>query len=102
MCTNFWNDTSKSYLIKSLLVGICLRVLKQKVNFAVGLTCSKQAYQVKNENQLDATYYFIVLLIGLTCFGHYYAHHQELETIMLITTLVVSFLVCCRLEVRCG
>jgi len=29
-----------------------------------------------NKNQLDATYYFIVLLIGSTCFGHYYAHHQ--------------------------
>jgi len=48
--------------------------------------------------QLHATYYFIVLLIGSTCFGHYYAHHQELTTIMLINTLVVSFLVCCRLE----
>ena len=43
-----------------------------------------------------------VLLLGSTGFGHYYAHHQELTTIMLITTLVVSFLVCCRLEVRCG
>ena len=40
---------------------------------------------------IDATYYFIVLLIGSTCFGHYYAHHQELTTIMLITTLLVSF-----------
>jgi len=30
------------------------------------------------KNQLDATYYFIVLLIGSTCFGHYYAHRQEL------------------------
>ena len=54
------------------------------------------------KKQLDATYCFIVLLIGSTCFGHYYAHHQELATIMLITTLAVSFLVCCRLEVRCG
>ena len=52
-------------------------------------------------NQLDVTYYFIVLLIGSTYFGHYYAHHQELATIILITTLVVSFLDCCRLEVRC-
>ena len=42
------------------------------------------------------------LLIGLTCFEHYYAHHQELATIMLIAILVVSFLVCCMLEVRCG
>ena len=29
-------------------------------------------------------------LIGSTCFGHYYAHHQELASLMLITTLVVS------------
>ena len=46
---------------------------------------------MKNKNQLDATYYIIVLLIGSTCFGHYYAHRQELATIKLITTLVVSF-----------
>ena len=46
---------------------------------------------MKNKNQLDATYYCVVLLIGSTCFGHYYAYHQELATIMLITTLVVSF-----------
>ena len=58
--------------------------------------------KLKHKNQVDATYYFIVLLIGSTCFGHYYAHHQELTTIKLITTLVVSFLICCRLEVRCG
>jgi len=46
---------------------------------------------LKNKNQLDATYYFIVLLIGSTCLRPYYAHHQKLATIMLITTLVVSF-----------
>jgi len=57
---------------------------------------------LKNKNQLDATYYFTVLLTGSTCFGHYYVHRQELTTVMLITTLVVSFLGCCRLEVRCG
>jgi len=42
------------------------------------------------KNQLDATYHFIVRLIGSTCFGHYYAHHQELATMLLIKTLVVS------------
>jgi len=41
--------------------------------------------------QLDVTYYFIVLLKGSICFGHYYAHHQELATKMLITTLVVWY-----------
>ena len=72
--------------------------------------------QLKNKNLIDVTYYFIVLLIGSTCFGHYYAHHQELATIMLITTLVVSFckdgggrvnvklcflVVCVRCEIFC-
>jgi len=41
--------------------------------------------QLKNKNQLDATYYFIVLVIGSTCFAHYYTHHQELATIMSIS-----------------
>ena len=36
--------------------------------------------RLKNKNQLDATYYFIVLIIGSACFGQYYAHHQELPT----------------------
>ena len=68
------------------------------------------------KNQLHATYYSIVLLIGSICFGHHYAHHQEFTTIMLITTLVVSFcedggvsvnvnswflVVCVRCEVLC-
>ena len=64
-----------------------------------------QYYEVISEeskNQIDATIYFIVLLKGLTRIKHYYAHHQELATMKLIITLAVSFLVCCRLEVRCG
>jgi hypothetical protein len=39
----------------------------------------------EKENQLDATQWFIELMIRSTCFGHYYAHHQELETIQMIT-----------------
>ena len=45
----------------------------------------------ESKNQPDATLYFIVLLIGSTCFKHYYAHHQKLATVILFTTLVVSF-----------
>jgi len=41
----------------------------------------------EGKNQLDATNYYIVLLVGSTCFGQYYAHHQELVTMMLITTI---------------
>jgi len=35
--------------------------------------------------QPDATQWFIELIIRSTCFGHYYAHRQELETIEVIT-----------------
>ena len=52
------------------------------------------------KSKLDATCYYIVLLVGSTCFGYYYDHRHELATMMLITTLVVSFLVFCMLEVR--
>ena len=34
----------------------------------------------REENQLDATECFIVLIICSTCFGHLYDHHQEHET----------------------
>jgi len=36
------------------------------------------------ENQLDATEWYIALIICSTCFGHLYAHHQELETIFVL------------------
>jgi len=41
------------------------------------------------ENQLDATECFIALIICSTCFGHLYAHHQELETILMLLPHVV-------------
>ena len=34
----------------------------------------------REENRLDATECFIVLIICSTCFGHLHAHHQELDT----------------------
>ena len=58
-----------------------------------------------------------MFLVGSTCFGHYYAHHNELATMMLTITFVVSFrkaggvsvnvnlwflVVCVRCEVLCG
>ena len=38
----------------------------------------------REENQLDATECFIALILCSTCFGHLYAHHQELETIFVL------------------
>ena len=49
---------------------------------------------VEKKNQLDATEWFIGLVICSTCLGHFYAHHQELETIcVLLPPMVCSALV---------
>ena len=39
---------------------------------------------IEEKNQLDATEWFIALIICSTGFGHFYAHHQELETICVL------------------
>jgi len=33
-----------------------------------------------------------MLMLGSTCFGHHYTHHQELTTIALVTTQAVWFI----------
>ena len=38
---------------------------------------------LKNKIQLDITYYFIMLMLGSTCFGHHYAY-------VVTNTIVVS------------
>jgi len=41
-------------------------------------------YKLREENQLDATECLIAQIICSTCFGHLYAHHQEVETILVL------------------
>jgi len=48
---------------------------------------------VENKNQLDATEWFIALIICSTCFGHLYAHHQERETILVLLSHMVCYAV---------
>jgi hypothetical protein len=38
---------------------------------------------------VDAAEWFIALIICSTCFGHLYAHHQELETMFVLLPLMV-------------
>ena len=48
------------------------------------------------EHQLDAIEWFMALTICSTCFGHFYAHHQELETILvLLPHMMCNALVVC-------
>ena len=49
---------------------------------------------VEKKNQLHATEWFTALIICSTCFGHFYAHHQELESIcVLLPPMVCDALV---------
>jgi len=51
-------------------------------------------FPMHKKNQLDATDWFIALIICSTCFGHFCAHHQKLETIcVLLLPMVCSALV---------
>ena len=45
--------------------------------------CASQ-YKHREENQLDAAECFIAIIICSTCFGHSYAHHKELETMLVL------------------
>ena len=40
----------------------------------------------EEQNPTNATYYFIMLMLGSTCFGHHYAHREELTAIALVNT----------------
>ena len=46
-------------------------------------------YKRTAENQLNAAGCFTALVIYSTCFGHLYAHHQELETIIVLLPCMV-------------
>ena len=45
---------------------------------------------IQKKNQPDATEWFIALIICSTCFGHFYVHHQEVETICVLLPPMVS------------
>jgi len=58
---------------------------------------------VEIECQLDATEVFIADLIACsTCFGHHYAHHQKLKSIIQWLLQVVFRAVVFKLLVWCG
>jgi hypothetical protein len=53
--------------------------------------------------QLDATNFFIADLIACsTCFGHHYAHYQELESIIHLVVACGLWCLVFKLSVWCG
>ena len=64
---------------------------------------SASLYMSREENLIDATECFIALIICSTCFGHSYAHHQELETtLVLLPHMVCNVLVAGGQRSRAG
>ena len=85
-------DCTNTYFEKKIrTLSYSINAIQNKCMSYLSLLDRASLSYLKNKNQLDTTYYFIILLIVSTCFGHYYAHHQEFATIMLITPSVVSF-----------
>jgi len=74
----------------SSLHGIPMNLYHIPLNWLI----KKESLCVEKKNQLDATEWFIALIICSTCFGEFCAHHQELETIcMLLPPMVCDALV---------
>ena len=62
------------------------------VNYAIWSVLQLNYRLPKNKIQLDATYYFIMLMLGSTCFGHHYAHRQELTTWVVLQPTVMKLI----------
>ena len=79
---------------------MCSKHVEDK--FDVILTVHRR-YYVEIKCQLDGTVVFIADLIACsTCFGHHYAHHQELKSIIQWLLPVVFRAVVFKLLVWCG
>ena len=60
------------------------------IEFSLSFLPQPKFFKRTEENQLDATECFIALTVCSTCFRQLYAHHQELETILVL----LSYMVC--------
>ena len=80
-----------------LYSGYCLWYFVLRI-FKLLVWCGAEGYVSGLQDaaincQLDATEVFIADLIACsTCFGHHYAHHQELKSI-------IQWLLCCVFQV---
>ena len=73
----------------------------QKIQNSLKSDKNKEYLEIKC--QLDATEVFIAdLIVCSTCFGHHYAHHQELKSIIRWLLPVVFRAVVFKLLVWCG
>ena len=88
---NNWPTQGSNGLLEKLSVA---QLVKKYFEF----NATRYFISLEMKNQLDATEWFIALIICPTCFGHFYVHHQELETICLLLLPMVcdSLVAGCR------
>ena len=94
-----WQSSKEKVIAKSNYDS-CFRssqiTIQQEIKICIWLYVYLSAHRcicIDKKNQLDVTEWFIALIIRSTCFGHFYAHHQELETIcVLLPPMVCSTL----------
>jgi len=64
-------------------IAFILVIRGKETQYSISSCDSRTDYYVEIKCQLDATEVFIADLIACsTCFGHHYAHHQELKSII--------------------
>ena len=84
MCAgNTWTNDHYSD-DRALVAGVPIKDILPPTIPALSNALNKTPCKRREENQLDATEFFIALIIFSTCFGQFYAHHQELETILVL------------------
>ena len=91
-------NTRNSVQISIYTQGICFKgmqkLFKNRHTRQQNTDGAKILSQCREDNQLDATEFFIALMICSTCFGQLYAYHHELETIfMLLPNMACNALV---------
>ena len=104
--TCFGHHCAHQQELKSIIQWL-LPVVFRAVVFKLLVWCGAEGYvsglQDAAACQLDATEVFIADLIAcLTCFGHHYAHHQELKSSIQWLLSVVFRSVVFKLLVWCG
>ena len=96
-----WTNFTRCFVFSNLCLSCAQKYLQwllfrytEQPRYSLCMFVSASLYKRREQNQLDATEWFIVLIICSTCFGHLYAHHQELETLpVLLPHMVCDALV---------
>jgi hypothetical protein len=58
--------------------------------------------EIKRPTRCDRWFFIAKLIVRSTCFGHHYAHHQELKSIIQVVAACGTWCLVYRLSAWCG